>query len=78
METGLSFGLWVQKRRKALDLTRDELAAKIGSSTSALRKIEGGRTQAVQAARGTAGPSPAHSRGRKGVVCTNCTGRVFG
>jgi predicted ATPase/transcriptional regulator with XRE-family HTH domain len=40
MENDLSFGLWLQKRRKSLDLTRQELALRIGCSTSALRKIE--------------------------------------
>ena len=40
MQVEVSFGLWLQKRRKALDLTREELAEKIGCSVSALRKIE--------------------------------------
>jgi len=40
METDVSFGSWLQKRRKALDLTRDEFARKVGCSASALRKIE--------------------------------------
>ena len=40
METNVSFGVWLEKRRKALDLTREELARKIGTSTSALRKLE--------------------------------------
>ncbi len=40
METEVSFGIWLQKRRKALDFTREELAPKIGCSVSALRKIE--------------------------------------
>jgi predicted ATPase/transcriptional regulator with XRE-family HTH domain len=40
MEQDVSFGLWLQKRRKALDLTREELAHKVGCSASALRKIE--------------------------------------
>ena len=40
MEVEVSFGIWLQKRRKALDLTREELAQKIGCSVSALRKIE--------------------------------------
>jgi predicted ATPase/transcriptional regulator with XRE-family HTH domain len=40
MEDEVSFGLWLQKRRKALDLTRDEVARTIGCSISALRKIE--------------------------------------
>ena len=40
MDTGLSFGHWLEKRRKALDLTREEFANKVGCSASALRKIE--------------------------------------
>ncbi len=40
MEVEVSFGHWLQVRRKALDLTRGELAQKIGYSVSALRKIE--------------------------------------
>jgi len=40
METVVSFGHWLQKRRKALDLTRNEFAQKVGCSASALRKIE--------------------------------------
>ena len=40
MEVEISFGLWLQKRRKALDLTREELAQKVGCSVSGLRKIE--------------------------------------
>ena len=40
MDAEISFGLWLEKRRKALDLTREELAHKVGCSVSALRKIE--------------------------------------
>jgi len=40
METDFSFGHWLEKQRKALDLTREEFAQKVGCSTSALRKIE--------------------------------------
>jgi predicted ATPase/transcriptional regulator with XRE-family HTH domain len=40
MDPEVSFGAWVTRRRKALDLTRDELARRIGCSVSALRKIE--------------------------------------
>ena len=40
MEIDISFGDWLKKRRKALDLTREELAQRVGYSTSALRKIE--------------------------------------
>jgi len=40
MDTEISFGHWLEKRRKALDLTREEFAQKVGCSASALRKIE--------------------------------------
>src|SRR5574342_134390 len=36
------FGEWVKRRRKALDLTQDELAQRAGCSIFALRKIESG------------------------------------
>lgn len=36
------FGEWVKKRRKALDLTQEELAQRAGCSVFALRKIESG------------------------------------
>src|SRR6185295_13674994 len=35
-----SFGAWVRQRRRALDLTRDELAAHIGCSVVTIRHIE--------------------------------------
>jgi len=35
-----SFGRWVQRRRKALDLTQEELAHKVGCAAETLRKIE--------------------------------------
>jgi predicted ATPase/DNA-binding XRE family transcriptional regulator len=40
MDPTVSFGAWVTKRRKALDLTREQLAERVGYSVSALRKIE--------------------------------------
>ena len=40
MDSQVSFGFWLEKRRKALDLTREELAQKVGCSISTLRKIE--------------------------------------
>ena len=40
MDTDISFGHWLERRRKALDLTREEFAQKVGCSASALRKIE--------------------------------------
>ena len=35
-----TFGEWVKKRRKALDLTQEMLAERVGCSLSAIRKIE--------------------------------------
>lgn len=40
MEKPTSFGLWVRQRRRALDMTQEELAAHAASSVSAIRKIE--------------------------------------
>ena len=36
------FNEWLKRRRKALDMTQDELATRAGCSVSALRKIESG------------------------------------
>jgi predicted ATPase/DNA-binding XRE family transcriptional regulator len=35
-----SFGYWVLRRRKALDLTRDELARQVGCAAETIKKIE--------------------------------------
>src|SRR5436190_13672779 len=35
-----SFGAWVRRRRKALDLTQDALARRVGCARSMIRKIE--------------------------------------
>src|SRR5262245_15041281 len=40
MESDTSFGLWLRRRRKALDLTQDALAARVGCSVATIRKIE--------------------------------------
>ena len=40
MDPEVSFGACVTRRRKALDLTLEELAGQIGCSVSGLRKIE--------------------------------------
>jgi predicted ATPase/DNA-binding XRE family transcriptional regulator len=42
LETEPSFGAWVRRRRKALDLLQKELASRIGCSVTALQKIERG------------------------------------
>jgi transcriptional regulator with XRE-family HTH domain len=36
----ISLGLWIKRRRKALDLTQDELAQRVGCSLSLIHKIE--------------------------------------
>ena len=40
MAETFSFGNWIRQRRRALDLTQDELANRVGCSLSAIRKIE--------------------------------------
>ena len=40
MAETFSFGNWIRQRRRALDLTQDELAERVGCSISAIRKIE--------------------------------------
>src|SRR5215216_5706850 len=36
----ISLGLWIKRRRKALDLTQDELAQRVGCSLALIQKIE--------------------------------------
>jgi len=36
----ISLGLWIKRRRKALDLTQDELAQQVGCSLNLIQKIE--------------------------------------
>lgn len=40
MSTDLPFGLWLKKRRKALDLTQGALAERVGCSLATIEKIE--------------------------------------
>jgi len=40
MNQELPFGLWLKKRRKALDLTQSALAERVGCSTATIEKIE--------------------------------------
>jgi len=40
MDLQVSFGAWVTRQRKALNLTREQLARRIGCSVPGLRKIE--------------------------------------
>src|SRR5688500_2384977 len=41
MDDSASFGYWVRRRRKALDLTQDALAQQVACSVMTIRKIEG-------------------------------------
>ncbi|MCU0495671.1 MAG: extracellular solute-binding protein, partial [Chloroflexaceae bacterium] len=40
MDTTFSFGYWLRRRRKALDLTQAELARRVGCAETTIRKIE--------------------------------------
>src|SRR5262245_17849471 len=40
METTVSFGYWIRRQRKALDLTQQVLADKVGCSVAGGKKIE--------------------------------------
>jgi predicted ATPase/class 3 adenylate cyclase len=40
MDAHASFGSWIQRRRKALDLTQAELAERVGCALGTIRKIE--------------------------------------
>ena len=40
METTISFGYWIRRQRKALDLTQQVLAERVGCSLAAIKKIE--------------------------------------
>ena len=42
IDSDLTFGPWLRRHRRALDLTHAELAAAVGCSVSALRKFEAG------------------------------------
>src|SRR5215831_14975111 len=47
----LSFGQWLRSRRKALDLTQNELAEQVGCAEETIRKLEaGGRRPSKQIA----------------------------
>ena len=41
MESTASFGYWIRRQRKALDLTQQALADRVGCSLAAIKKIEG-------------------------------------
>ena len=41
MERTTSFGYWLRRRRKALDLTQDELAHRVGCAVGTIKKLEG-------------------------------------
>jgi predicted ATPase/transcriptional regulator with XRE-family HTH domain/Tfp pilus assembly protein PilF len=42
VDTDISFGAWVRRRRRALDLTQDALARRVGCARITIQKIEAG------------------------------------
>ena len=36
----VSFNIWIKRRRRALDLTQEDLAERVGCSTVTIQKIE--------------------------------------
>src|SRR5919197_50573 len=40
MDSTSSFGYWLRRRRKALDLTQDELARRVGCALDTIKKLE--------------------------------------
>src|SRR4029453_3371738 len=40
MDADLSFGRWLKRRRKALDLTQDQLARQVSCAVGTIRKLE--------------------------------------
>jgi DNA-binding XRE family transcriptional regulator len=40
VEEIFSFGIWLRRRRRALDLTQAELAQRVGCATITIRRIE--------------------------------------
>ena len=40
MERTSSFGYWLRRRRRALDLTQDELALRVGCALGTIKKLE--------------------------------------
>ena len=48
MQSSISFGQWIKNRRKALDLTQEALAQRVGCAPETLRKIEAGRRRPSQ------------------------------
>src|SRR5690349_11284260 len=49
VDSTLSFGYWLQRRRHALDLTQAELARRVGCSVELIRKIEADASTLAQA-----------------------------
>ena len=48
-DQGNSFGYWLRRRRKALDLTQGALAQKVSCSQAAIKKIEAGERRPSRA-----------------------------
>ena len=64
-----AFGQHVRQRRRALDLTQDELARRVGCAAITLRKIEARRCASLAANRRTSGDGARHSARRTRRIC---------
>lgn len=66
MGSETSFGTWIKQRRKAVDLTQEELARCVGCATVTIRRIEANRLRpsrqlATQLIKALEIPAPAHA-----------------
>ena len=61
MSENASFGNWLRRRRKALDLTLQQLAGRVGCAVSTLVKIE----NEARRRRTAAAPAPTTAAGRR-------------
>jgi len=55
MKVHVSFGSWLKRRRRALDLTQQDVADQVGCSVVTIRKIEGNLARPLQADRRAVG-----------------------
>ena len=67
-----SFGTWIKRRRKALDLTQQQLAQQIGCSPSLIFKIRIRRTPPITSSGGTARRKTGYSPRTTSQLFENC------
>src|SRR5689334_13871758 len=67
-ERRLSFGYWLRRRRKALDLTQAELAARAGCVLTTIKKLETGARQPSRQLAERLGDALALSEGERAML----------